>query len=168
MPNRDDVRPFIRSYFNAIPSLLSLENLSFWEHFHNIGGWNKTHETGWFLCQSRIMLVMERGDDLWLAPFVTSEWSRDGMTLQVKDAPTRFGHVTYEIKSSAAQSRIDARIEPPARTSPRRIVLRMRHPDGKPMRSVWVNDKPHADFDPVRETVTVSPSAGTVHVRVQY
>ena len=69
---RDDVKPFVRAYFNAIPSLLSLENLSFWEHFHNMGGWNKTHETGWFLCQSRIMLVREHGDELWLAPFVTS------------------------------------------------------------------------------------------------
>ena len=77
---RDDVKPFIRAYFNAIPSLLSLENLSFWEHFHNTAGWNKTHETGWFLCQSRIMLVMERGDELWLAPFATSQWFKDGRT----------------------------------------------------------------------------------------
>ncbi|UCH35269.1 MAG: NPCBM/NEW2 domain-containing protein, partial [Armatimonadota bacterium] len=42
---RDDVKPFIRSYFNAVPSLLNTENLSFWEHFHNLGAWNKTHET---------------------------------------------------------------------------------------------------------------------------
>ena len=58
---RDDVKPFVRAYFNAIPALLSRENLSFWEHFHNMGGWNKTHETGWFLCQTRVMLVAERG-----------------------------------------------------------------------------------------------------------
>jgi hypothetical protein len=35
---RDDVKPFVRSYFNTIPTLLSRENLSFWEHFHNTGG----------------------------------------------------------------------------------------------------------------------------------
>ncbi|MBN1343330.1 MAG: NPCBM/NEW2 domain-containing protein, partial [Phycisphaerae bacterium] len=40
---RNDVKPFIRSYFNTLPSLLSLENLSLWEHFNNMGGWNKTH-----------------------------------------------------------------------------------------------------------------------------
>ena len=28
---RDDVKPFIRSYFNAIPSVVCSENLSFWE-----------------------------------------------------------------------------------------------------------------------------------------
>ena len=43
---RDDAKPFLRSYFNALASLLNLENLSLWEHFHNGGAWNKTHETG--------------------------------------------------------------------------------------------------------------------------
>ncbi|MCX6909753.1 MAG: hypothetical protein NTY01_17165, partial [Verrucomicrobia bacterium] len=65
---RDDVKPFIRAYFNGLASLVSRENLSIWEHFHEVGAWNKTHETGWFLCQSRLMLVMERGEELWLAP----------------------------------------------------------------------------------------------------
>jgi hypothetical protein len=65
---RDDVKPCIRSYFNALSSLLNEETLSFWKHFHNGGGWNKTHETGWFLCQTAIMFAMERGDELWLAP----------------------------------------------------------------------------------------------------
>jgi hypothetical protein len=167
---RDDVKPFIRAYFNAIPSLLSLENLSFWEHFHNIAGWNKTHETGWFLCQSRIMLVMERGDELWLAPFATSAWLKDGQRIAVTGAPTSFGRVSYTIQSAVSQQRIDATIEPPARKLPARIVLRVRHPEGKPMQSVTVDDKPHLDFDPRKETVTLtpSPSKTTMHVRVQY
>ena len=46
---RDDVKPFLRSYFNALAAMLSGENLSLWEHFHDSGAWNKTHETGWFL-----------------------------------------------------------------------------------------------------------------------
>ena len=165
---RNDLRPFIRSYFNAIPSLLSLENLSFWEHFHNIGGWNKTHETGWFLCQSRIMFVMERGDDLWLAPFVTSEWFHDEMVVGVGDAPTRFGRMSYEIRSAVAQSLIEAWIWPPKRMPPRRIILRVRHPQGNPMKTVYVNDRPHSEFDPLQETVTLSPSAEVLHVRVLY
>ena len=80
---RDDVKPFIRSYFNTIPAMVSGENLSFWEHFHNTGGWNKTHETGWFLCQTRTMFLTERGKDLWLAPFVTNRWLKDGMEVSV-------------------------------------------------------------------------------------
>lgn len=165
---RDDVRPFIRAYFNAIPSLLSLENLSFWEHFHNIAGWNKTHETGWFLCQSRIMLVMERGEDLWLAPFATSAWLNDGQRIAVRAAPTRFGRVSYSVRSAVLQDRIDATVEPPSRRSPARMVLRVRHPQGKRIQSVTVDDQPHEAFDPAAETVTLTPSRTAQRVRVSY
>ena len=165
---RDDVKPFVRSYFNTIPTLLSRENLSFWEHFHNTGGWNKTHETGWFLCQSRLMLVMERGDELWLAPMVTNHWMKDGMKVAVRNAPTRFGKVSYTITSAAAAGHIDAVIEPHGQLSARRIVIRLRHPDGKPMRAVTVEGKPHKDFDPQKETVTIAASAGPIAVRAQY
>ena len=75
---------------------------------HYTAGWNKTHETGWFLRQSRVMLVMDRGDELWLVPSATSAWLKDG--------------------------------------------------------------KPHQDFDPRKETVTLTPSPSntTMHVSVQY
>lgn len=165
---RDDVKPFLRSYFNAIPTLLSRENLSFWEHFHNRGGWNKTHETGWFLCQTRIMLVAERDDDLWLAPMVTNQWLRDGMRLAVRSAPTRFGQVGYVIESAAGQGKIDAVVHSPDRTPPQRIVLRLRHPEGKPMRAVTVNGRAHSDFDPIKETITLKPAAEPIRVRAQY
>ena len=66
------------------------------------GAWNKTHETGWFLCQTRLMFVMERGDELWLAPFVTNNWLKDGMKVSVRNAPTRFGKVSYTIASNVA------------------------------------------------------------------
>ena len=67
------------------------------------GGWNKTHETGWFLCQTRTMFVSERGDELWLAPFVTNHWLKDGMKVAVRNAPTRFGKVGYTITSNVGQ-----------------------------------------------------------------
>ncbi len=165
---RDDVKPFVRSYFNAIPSLLSLENLSFWEHFNNQGGWNKTHETGWFLCQSRIMLVSERGGELWLAPFVPAHWFEDGMRIVVRNAPTFFGKVDYTITSSVDAGFIEAVIHPPACAVPERIVVRLRHPDGKRISSVTVNGIAHKDFDPEKECVTVERVSEPMTVRVQY
>ena len=50
---RDDVRPFIRTYFNTFPVLLNRENLTFWEHMNHGGAWNKTHESAWFLQMTR-------------------------------------------------------------------------------------------------------------------
>src|SRR5580700_9366326 len=48
---RDDVKPFIRSYFNTLAAMLNPEVLTLWEHFHFTGAWDKTHETGYFLYQ---------------------------------------------------------------------------------------------------------------------
>jgi hypothetical protein len=165
---RDEIKPFIRGYFNTLPSLLSLENLSLWEHFHNLGGWNKTHETGWFLCQTRIMLLEERGDELWLAPFVTRNWLEHGMTVRCQNAPTRFGRAGYEIHSAADSGVIEAVIDPPTTRPPRRIVLRLRHPHEKPVKSVTVNGKDHEDFDAGAETITLEPSGKQVTIRVEY
>ncbi|MFO7974630.1 MAG: NPCBM/NEW2 domain-containing protein, partial [Candidatus Hydrogenedentota bacterium] len=155
----DEVKPFIRAYFNAIPSLLNTENLNFWEHFGNGGAWNKPHETGWFLAQTRIMLVMERGSELWLAPFVTTHWMHDGMAVGVENAPTRFGNVSYTIMSHVDDGFIEAEIDPPTRSIPEAIVVRLRHPEGKRIQSVEVNGKPHADFDPEKECICLQPGS---------
>jgi hypothetical protein len=165
---RDDVKPYIRSYFNAIPTLVNAENLSFCEHFNNFGAWNKTHETGWFLCQTEIMLVQERGDELWLAPFATNHWTKDGLNISVDQAPTRFGKVGFTIESAVAKGQIEAVVHLPPKCAAKKIVIRLRHPDGKPMKSVTVQGKPHKDFDPQKETVTFAPDGETVTVQAQY
>ncbi|MBN2577817.1 MAG: NPCBM/NEW2 domain-containing protein [Pirellulales bacterium] len=165
---RDDVKAFIRSYFNCIPSQLGCENLSFWEHFRNAGAWNKTHETGWFLCQTRTMFVTERGDDLWLAPFVTNHWMKNGMKVAVRNAPTEFGAVGYTITSAAADGHIDAVVQLPPQCPAQKIVLRLRHPEGKPIRSVTLDGKPYTNFDPKTETITWTPQEGTVTIRANY
>jgi hypothetical protein len=165
---RDEIKPFIRGYFNTLPSLLSLENLSLWEHFHNLGGWNKTHETGWFLCQTRLMLLQERGDELWLAPFVTRNWLKQGMTVRCRNMPTSFGRAGYEIHSSADSGVIEAVIDPPSVHAPRRIVMRLRHPEEKPMKSVRVNGRDHANYDAEAETICLKPSGKRIAIRVEY
>jgi len=165
---RDDVKAFVRAYFNALPSLLNTENLSLWEHFHNMGAWNKTHETGWFLVQTHRMFVLERGQELWLAPFVAQSWMKDGNTTAVDRAPTRFGPVSYRLQSHAARGWIEAHIEPPPRATPSALVLRIRHPQGLPMRSVTVNDATWQDFDAQREIVRLPADRGSLDVRVAY
>jgi hypothetical protein len=168
--HNDDVKPFIRAYFNAIPTLINTENLTFWEHFHNGGAWNKTHETGWFLTQTRTMMVMEKeNDELWLAPFVTDHWMQDGMTVAVQNAPTEYGPVSFEIQSVVSQNRINAQIDGSAlRTQPAALVLRLRHPNQRPMTSVRVNGIPHEDFDPVQNTIRTIPSARPISVQADY
>ncbi|MHC1769265.1 MAG: NPCBM/NEW2 domain-containing protein [Verrucomicrobiia bacterium] len=165
---RDEVKPFVRSYFNAMASLLNTENLTLWEHFHNGGAYDKTHETGYFLHQTRSMLLMERGEELWLNPLTTSNWLQDGMTLSVQNAPTRFGTTAYVIRSQLGRRVIEAAITPPDRVPPKRLVLRLRHPDGQPIRAVTLNDQSHGDFNAAAGLIHLRPAAGPLRVRVQY
>ncbi len=165
---RDDVKPFVRSYFNSIATLLNPEVLTFWEHFRHSGAWDKTHETGYFLHQTRTMLVQERGAELWLAPFVTDQWLKDGSRISVKAAPTAFGKLSYAISSHLAQDFIEARIEPPAGKGLRQVVLRLRHPEGKPIRAVNVNGKRHSAFDSGKGLVRITSRGKPVAIRVQY
>jgi len=166
---RDDVKPFVRTYINTAVTSLNKENLTIWENSWGSAAWDKTHETGHFLYQSRIMLVMERGHELWLAPFVATDWLEDGKLISVAGAPTEFGQVSYRIESHVAQGYIAATIEPPARPAPRAIVLRLRHPDGKPMRTVTVNGQPHTVFDAESECVRIAPAGtATISVKAEY
>lgn len=164
---RDDVKPFIRSYFNTLASLIDGTCLSIFEHFSNFC-YNKTHETGYFLHQSRTMLLTERGDDLWLAPLVPDNWLKDGMVIGVKNAPTFFGPVSYRIESAVGRGRIRAIIEPPTRSAPKAIVLRLRHPEGKPIASVQLDEKPFSGFDAAKGTIRLSPTTSTMRVEVSY
>jgi hypothetical protein len=160
------VKPFVRSYFNTIAAMLNPEVLTLWEHFHHSGAWDKTHETGYFLHQTRTMLVTERGDQLWLAPFITSNWLKDGLMVSVSNAPTRFGPVSYEIQSHMAEGVIQAAICPPLRQPPSRIVLRLRNPEGGLIRSVRLNGKPHSDFDKTAGLVRLKPAAEVLSLEV--
>ncbi len=153
---RDDLKPFIRSYFNTLPTLLNTEVLSLQEHFNSAGAWNKTHETGYFLSQTRFMLVMEHDDSLWLAPFVTNNWMKNGQKVEVKNAPTKFGPVSYTITSSADKGFIDASVDVPTRQPPKEIVIRLRDPNGRKLKQVTVNGKSHDQFDPAKETITIA------------
>jgi hypothetical protein len=116
-----------------------------------------------------MMLIQERASDLWLAPMVTDRWLRDGQCISVRNAPTRFGKVSYAIRSASARGRIDAEIQPPpTSTGLHQIVLRIRHPEGRPIRAVSVQGQPHHEFDAKAQTITLKPGSMPISVRVDY
>jgi len=165
---RDDVRPFLRTYFNSLASLLNTEVLTLWEHFRHSGAWDKTHETGYFLHQTRAMLVEERGEDLWLAPLIPSDWLREGKSLEVRNIPTRFGPASYRLASRQEAREVTVAITPPTRSKPHRLVVRLRHPDGRAVASVKLNETPHRDFDAKTGTIFVQPSAPHITLKIRF
>lgn len=162
---RDDVKPFLRSYFNGLASLLNTEVLSLWEHFRHSGAWDKTHETGYFLHQTRLMLVQERGTELWLAPFIPGSWLRGGRGLSVGQAPTRFGPVSFRIEPRPGDGIVEAVITAPERSNPSAIVLRLRDPKGRLLSGVELDGKGRAEFTPQTGVIRLRGARGVIHVR---
>ncbi len=114
----------------------------------------------------RNMLVREDANRLLLAQAVPQHWLTDGQEVQIEDAPTRFGKVSYSIHSHTGDGRIEVRITPPKRTPPVAIVVYLRHPDGKPIRSATANGEAVKSFD--AGSVTLDKVMEPVTIQVNY
>jgi hypothetical protein len=91
-----------------------------------------------------------------------------GKKISVKNAPTYFGTVAYEIVSDVDNGKINATVEMPSRKAPGGVVLRFRHPTKVAMKGATVNGKPWTEFNKDKETITLKGLTGTVAVTAQY
>jgi hypothetical protein len=124
----------------------------------------------------RNLLVMEDGSSLWLARATPRVWLEQGKKIAVKNAPTHFGTLAYEIVSDVDNGKINATVEMPSRKAPKEVVLRFRHPKSAPIKSITVNGpsagsgqgKPWTEFNKEKETITLKGLSGAVAVTAQY
>jgi len=163
----DDIPNFLRSWLNHCAVDINLGNWTFNEHT-TFAANDKSHGNSVFLSNFRKMLVMEMGEALWLARATPRVWLEQAKKISVKNAPTYFGTVAYEIVSDADHGRISATVEMPSRRRPKEVVLRFRHPKSAPIKSVTVNGKPWTEFNKDKETITLKGLTGNVAVTAQY
>ena len=64
--------------------------------------------------------------------------------------------------------KITATVDIPSRRPPKNVLLRLRHPQGAPIKSATVNGKPWNDFDAAKECVRLHGMKGAVSVVVSY
>jgi len=86
----------------------------------------------------------------------------------VKNAPTHFGTVDFEITSDVDHGKVTATLKMPSRHTARQVWLRLRHPKTAPIRGVTVNGQDYRDFEPAREVVKLHDLAGNLSVEVRY
>jgi hypothetical protein len=86
----------------------------------------------------------------------------------VKQALTHFGETNLDIVSQVATGHIVIKLDPPRRNPPRRIRLRVRHPELKPIRQVWVNGLLHRSFDVEKEVIYLDRLTESMEIRVSY
>lgn len=127
-----------------------------------------------FLTALRLMLVQEVTDaahvphGLRLGFSTPRAWLADGKRIDVRDAPTSFGAVSYRIESELSTNRISATVDLPSREQPESVQLRLRAPHPERMLWVKVNGRQYDAFDPDSETIDLTGLTGTLDIEVHY
>jgi hypothetical protein len=172
---RDDVPCFLRTWMNYYSAFVTVEGGFTEGNSLNRYTGNPANKpssdlgsTGWFIEGFRNLLVMEQDGALWLARATPRAWLEQGKKISVKNAPTYFGPVGYEIVSDVENGTINATVEMPVRKVPPEILVRFRHPKSAPIKAVTVNGEPWTEFNQDKETITLKGLSGTVSITAQY
>jgi hypothetical protein len=164
-----DVPLFLRAMYNTYAvEIMPAKGYIFSECPFGKYASDKTFEEAAFLERVRMMLVMEEGDSLWVARATPRAWLKQGQKIGVRNSPTFFGTLAYEIVSDVDHGRTTATVQMPSRNAPKSVLLRLRHPKALPIKSVEVNGKPWTDFDKDKEYIRLHGLTGAVAVRASY
>jgi hypothetical protein len=155
---RDEVRHYVRAMLNGFASAFYPEIRMCNEHSnpelgYPAGDHFKSSDEAQVTYWLRLMFVHERGDELILGQALPRYWLADGKTVAIQRAASYFGPLSLEIDSHAGQGQITSVLVPPDRNPPKRIYLRLRHPDGKAIQSVTLNGSKYEQFDAGKEWV---------------
>lgn len=154
---RDNPKAVIRDFYSLMASGFShtvFEPLEHrWGHQEYFGP--PSTDGSWFNIYRHMLINRLPDNVLILAEATPRKWLADGSTIQVQRAPTRYGPISFTMKSEAATGRLLATVVLSSRSHPAALLVRFRHPEAKRMRSVTVNGKPWTDFDAAREWVRI-------------
>jgi hypothetical protein len=111
---------------------------------------------------TRWMLVFEdpASHGLWLAKATPRDWLKEGQTIAVSEAPTKWGRLDFAIHSHIQSGRIEVRLKLPGKSPPGGIRLRLRAPVGHQLQSVVLNGREWNQWNASEETVVVPSVAG--------
>jgi hypothetical protein len=98
-----------------------------------------------FVHRLRDLLVMDFGGDLYLAPGAPQNWLRSGKGIQVLNAPSRFGPVTFLLR--AVEDEVRATVVLPVRSPYGNAWIRAGASGGGRIGAVFINGKRWFDFD---------------------
>jgi len=168
---RDEPKAVIRSFYSFMACGFSHEQYSplehRWAHPQYYGP--PSTDGAWFEIL-RKMLINEVGDDvLMVGQAVPRAWLEEGKRIQVTDAPTYFGDVSFRIEGKSSVNEISASVELSHRKQAKSLVIRLRHPDDMPIRSVMVNGKAWENFDATKEQIVIpKPTENKYIVTAKY
>ncbi len=167
---RNEIPAAIRNLYNDFVACHYPEANAFTEEYHQwvhaSGPFYKISDEAQFIHRIRNLLVLEKGDTLWLLEGVPRRWLEPGKQIALNHAPTYFGPVSYRIRSSA--SSVTAEVTLPSRNPYRAAYLMVRFPGDKPIRGVEIDGKSWRDFDSVAQRIHLPLKGGPMQIRVNF
>ncbi|MPY90593.1 MAG: hypothetical protein GEU99_22060 [Luteitalea sp.] len=157
---RDEIEHYVRAYFNAFasafyPELRMCNEHSLPELGYPQGDHFKTSDEAQSMFWLRLMFVREDGEDLYLGQAIPRYWLRRSREIGIERAASHFGPLSLRMIADPENDRIKAVLRPPTRNPARKVYLRFRHPQAKPMRRVTVNGQDYRQFDVSKEWVVL-------------
>jgi hypothetical protein len=169
---RDEPEAAIRAFYSMMACAFSHHQLTPLEHRWAWGQYYMPPSTdgAWFELYRNMLVNELRGDGtLFIGQAVPRAWLTDGKRLRVERAPTYFGPVSFSVASRAAAGEITVTLDAPSRQPPAALLVRLRHPQRKPLQSVTVNGRAWSDFDANKEWVRiVAPAAVRYRISARY
>jgi hypothetical protein len=154
---RDEPKAAIRTFYSTMACSFSH---SVFEPVEHRWGWGQyfgppSTDGSWFELY-RNMLIRERDDDtLLLCQATPRAWLENGKRIEVRQAPTYYGPLSFTTESRADRGEITTTVELSERTPPTALLVRFRHPQEKPLRAATVNGREWRAFDTAKEWVRI-------------
>lgn len=155
---RDEPKAAIRTFYSYMASAFSQSAFEPVEHRWTHGQYFGPPSTdgAWFELY-RNMLLREVDDrTLLIAEATPRKWLANGQRIDVQRAPTYFDQVSFRIESQVQSGRIVATVEFAGQNRPQTLLVRFRHPEEKPIRSVTVDGRDWKEFDRQKEWIQIS------------
>lgn len=167
---RDDAKSVIRSFYSLMACGFSHEQFSPLEHRW---GWPQFYgppstDGAWFEIYRKMLLNELGKDSLIIGQAIPRKWLENGKKIDVKNAPTYYGNLSFQIDGLNSRQEIKAELAIPSQQPIAQLLVRFRHPAGKPIKSVKVNGQVWTAFDVKKEQVTIPTPSGNYSISVTY
>ncbi len=129
------------------------------------GPFYKIPDEAKFVQRLRDALVMEYDGGLYLATGTPRRWLEPGKRIVVREAPTWYGPVSYEM--SATAEAVTATVHLPKRDPVEGAALSVRVPEGRSIGQILVNDKVWTDFDGRTGRIRLPKGVGDLKLEVK-
>ena len=113
--------------------------------------------------QTRWMLYMEKGETLKIFPGAPRVWFENGKRIELQNVASYFGPLSVNVESRLKEGRIEATVECKDKRRPKRVELRLPHPEGRKATRVE-----GGVYDAPTESVRVEPFRGRSQMILEF